>query len=622
MSCFTLPIKKERKNLSYVIVNKYAYGMPWKVVRNMCDFHGINLTWRKNGIIERNLKKTTSYCIDGCSMKLTTSVLHIEEAAELIHYTESSDKDVEALNCAIEKCIQVSLNPTLELTKKGLIRGISSNKQWSIAQTVYVLCKKENNQKYKNLHKTKSHACLLEAKKLKKEVTELYDYFMRDNDVFIKYEDHIRWSKKVEQEEYFEYVDVKIPAYTVYEEVVSKSLPFSVSKEYGKIYNYTGYLINEEEIDKFIKEKNIVDNYKKNAIRTAIHNSKKGEITKNVIDMIVPKAIYNSDFSYFSKTNEYNVMNNYKDYSEISGRFFMVAKEIYSDEELNHFESLNSMETENLLRIKYPGLGKKAFERAKRELRKEIEEKRKRNNEKTYKEVVIPESFKTEKISKIKEKVSYIPILQKDLKIESSERHVDFIKHSFEPEVAIQLRNAKQRLRQFNYFCKYTDFPKFQHMNNLLTHMGSLTKKIRRLFEYGDKPIRKVYGGRLIKNQTILDLVAKKRKTGDEFLELYRKFRIYEGKTKKSFDNKDPDFNKYDFGDINLLKREILLSEMVWSRGVGYWNKEKHNSTLFRLENTQDRIKNWKYSTRLRYKIKSVSHANLEYEEKPAISDS
>jgi hypothetical protein len=572
--CFVEPLSVAMSlnqcSLSYEFINTYSYsGIPTIVFIEFCSIFNLRMSWK----IDQTYYFSGKIKIDGlysCYINGDSSFMqmfypsHLNNIEEFVHYSKSCDKSIETLNASIEEVVKSQVSEYIGFSKEGLSRGLASCSQWELAQTLYVLAKKKFNQKHKNLHCSKKPGLKKKAEQLLDDVVKIQHYFMRDFAVYLNQNDHV--SLKLVEEKIIveEKITKKVPMPSIFEKRRKKNETtfgkIDSLKEFGELKVYKDQVIDMEVVEHFFKEKKINGDHNKNTFVGMLERFKLGKIVENR-GRLVPAVLWDFDFRSLYPDLELHYDEYYKLFAKDADIFFKEKPGEFKPEELENCLDMNFNQMEEYL-IKIRGSMSSSMKKKKLSiLKKEVAKYKESCGILEYVEIPQPDKIVTEILKKeITKKV--LKPYKKYLEIESENKQKTFTAHFFEPVESIEARDYKflySKLRS-----KITNYGVLENLDSLRNGIRNCSSKIRRLLKNGG----------YYRHKSELDKINdKKRKITDMFLQKFKKFK--DTLTIDTFYGVgDPDFNKYDFENINLIKRDILIKRMCWTDHTNNDNKK------------------------------------------------
>jgi hypothetical protein len=604
--------------------NLFCYGMPSKLLirfsiylkfgltYKLDNFNYSNLTARKK-LQNSNLQKTNGYLqlfennyfLYSDSLKgveIVTRANHeyrpIDKCpGELIHYLYSSDKENEALNAAIEFVIKEKINSSFCFhnikmkfvdykfvpINKQITMENKTRKDWEIVQSTYVLAKNAFGQKHLNLHVSKRQPILKIAKELVQDIKKIYHYLMKDNSYYIPAHEHYTILKEIEEYEVSQSVAEQPP--DIYVPIVKKTEPLAniVVPGKGELWNVRDQEIDQDKLEEFAQERGVKS---LRMLREFIEILLECKVTKGVpkgMDYLTLTQLW---FLMGMEKDDVNLRNENEKMWEYYGIVMNLIKKVLKPKDLTFprdflrtlydvpFKEFNEhlKNFDNTLKGKAL---KSKLNTLKLDVLKMKREENPPDDVVEYTAVKQPITYVTKIVKKTRVKVSK-KLIKKNV-IQSEKKHQDFIKHEMPPEMAILLRNAKHRFTLFRKSKNYAncDFPKLHHLRNCMSALRNSSKKLRYCIK--EKIIHF--------DKARYDLAVKrKREANSRFYQSYLEFKSYmdEKKIKEKgllFSKLDPDFQIYDFREVNLMKMKLLIGGVCWSRDklkcVGKWENRK-----------------------------------------------
>jgi len=632
--CYARPFRKYLSKLRHVtedeividdFLNVFCFGIPTQVLLEYSEILGFGISFSQENKFKANthalrfiegmngkasdfISISDNYFIKGSSL-VCCEVIWIQEkrqyeyknikhnCGDLVHYVQSSDKSVEALNASIEQVIKTKLNSTFNIVKSGIYMEKNTNREWALAQTVYILSKRLNNQKFKNLHLSKNKGVLSEAENLVNDVQKMYNFFMRDNDYYISASNHYTLdissvSIPVERtiSKWQQQPDLYVPESSIETETKKE-------EETNVMLDLHDRVLDEALVQTFLNEhpRLHVQQFKDLIIKLA--KAKKDEFGQ-------PNGMLSFDLMNLSQAYGMNPKSFYYDahqtgvlwelYEKMKPdllRFMKEKDKQFSHDMLEKYAKLKYSEFEGYLKQDFPGLSKNQLKKLISTLKKELqelaakkEEMEKQSDEKEQKirYVAVPQPPILVKETVVTYKRKTVSKLIPKKLIQSEEAHKDFIKHTLNPDPKILYRNAKHRYSTLVYSTKLydMDYEKEEHLANCFRGARAAAKKLRNCFTRGLHAIGSIEYKKLVHRKAIAD-----KKFYDEYnifkkhLDGFNKDR-YNKNVNIKVTESELDFNEYDFEHLNLIKLKILLGEVYWSRDKLKLRCNKKNRAL------------------------------------------
>jgi hypothetical protein len=537
---------------------------------------------------------TPLYCIDGdsiqwCSDRARILNVPIEELDEtlsprhdVLHHVFSDLKEAEATISGLEHVIQARISKEIHFHWHGIQRGNANNRQWELAQTLYVMRMKEMSLKYKNVHFSKRKNVIKEAEELLLEARGLYDYYMRDHDVYILADDHYtlkkteRIHRKVTQvreiyqpPSYFVEADSEAEKQA---EPVQKYHKWTINED--RFYEFCAKELEPKRLDERIPLLIESINYMKKQIgsskpldRDMIHERafiRNEELRKKSPGFMNLGVWYNYDL----EMERFNVY--IKDFFENKLISLLdPPKKVDIPEEYSKYFNMSDVEIMSALKKEKQEKGERLSNNQAKKILSSIKAAKKEKKEQEEAvgpgqvkmiEIVPPKEIRM--VEKVEEKfvTEYKPIPNR--LIMSEEKHTDFVKHSYPPEPKVIIRNAK----------KYV-------INAARRDLAS-GKRVRDMKKNSQNNQRRMH--RLAQNrynsycEDERKALWKKRNDCDRgFVKLYHELKDKRFREPNRLPYKEPDFNVYDFAAVNRSKQLILIGEVFWARGKYTKSKEK-----------------------------------------------
>jgi hypothetical protein len=588
-------MKRIGRSVSFSFENRYFNGINARVFIELGMLLGAGGLWVKDCPVYFG---TPLYCIDGDSIQWCSDIIRqrrisaedldqvLRPRKDFLHHVFSDLKEAEATISGLEHVIQTRISKEITFHWQGIRRGNATNRQWELAQTLYILRMKEMSLKYKNVHCSKRKSIIQEAETLLLEARGLYDYYMRDHDVYILAQDHYTLKKveRVEKKIVKKTELVQPPSYfvEVHPEEEKQSEPVAKYKRWtineDKFYQFCAEELEPEGLEERIPHLIESINHMKNSIglrprpftpykRTSIYTEAflpKLEIRKKVPGFTVDNIWHNYELEEYvyevfikdffenklipmlTPPKKLEVPDEYSKYFNMSDSEIMEA---LKKEKAEKREQLSNKQAKKIIA---------SIKAAKRDRTKQ--EEAATPGQVKMVEVTPPAEFQI--VEKIEERliVEYKPIPGR--LILSEEKHTDFVKHSYPPEPKIIVRNAKKYVAN-------------AAKNRIVNRVRA--RDMRRNSRSLQKKLHDMVASRLHRfYQKDRGILWNKRKESDRiYLKLYNELKQKRFGEANQLPFKEPDFNVYDFATINRSKQLILAGEIFWTRGKYTKSKEK-----------------------------------------------
>jgi len=548
------------EKMGNLFVNRYCSGIKPNTLVEIGLMLGSGSIWEFEGT--RQVGITPTFCISGDSTRWCTDQYSIdrsylgeglEEAADMIHHVFSDNKDAEATLAALERVVKANIFEEITFNFNGMHRNGAPNRQWELAQTVYVRAMKKMMLKHKNLHVSKRSSVNMEADKLLAEVWGLYHYFTKDNKVYVPAAKHYTLKPTlVVEAKSFEYLDpVRQPDY--YEEIPGQG---------PERINYTTYKVNIEKSEEWRKSFKHMDKFRDKLLEwIQEHKGSIGEPWHTLNQNRALTDIFGNEIDWFDEEGSYRY------WEDALDRIFVRAEKAFNEDlaglmenprlnmDVERFKGLDDEGIMNLLVSEgnSKSKSKKQVGTIKRAIRDQIAipKKMPKMEKKFGGWKMVP---KKEEWTESKWKL--LPHINNLL--ESKEKHADFVLHEYSPNFKIQVRNAKRYLRKRIRHLpkKDREYPR-QLLNGANKQSRILRNKMKKKHKFERRTVRKEN-----KNNSLHVARRKKEKILLDYVEKDRRDR-----RPKDIEYAEVDFDKYDFESINKQKLVIISMEVFWSRG-------------------------------------------------------
>jgi hypothetical protein len=627
--CYLQPFVTLARNRSFSIdfgfLNRYGEGMPLPHLIQYSESLGFGLTWRLNGEVHQNTPAQLKVGEDRffnnffvlrdrlIKFQRITQYMgyhlsdRIADSHEIVHYTFSDTREIEALNSAIEFVIKSSINDTFEVQRYGIKMEKNSCSEWELVQTIYVLSKHFFKQHFHNLHRTKKKGLLQKAQDKVEDIKKAYYYLMKDDTYYIAAEDHYTVALERKEVE-VETVETKwvTPPPVVKERVVGPPAPFPFLQGYKPKDFLFGQ--NLDRIKELMPQTAILEINDLNRVFL-----KNNTTFREITDLVYPKPNYQnlqiesghidvlcSKYRWLAKGHIEQSLRNImaskdsEDFLKNLAEIFFLCTNAYETDPhklesfynemlspcmcekswtfgLEHAQACKDFTTDQE-RNKYylehieqsswsSSKKKKTISAFRSEARRAHDLFNKPSEPEPVVELIsIPQPPRqVTEVTKSVKKVVTRTLKPKNL-IKSEEQHADFIAHTMPADPRIVFRGRRRRFgvwvaKHFGYFPE----PR-KHLGPLLNihkQLANLSKKIKRL----------VMDGR---GKQVSKLCKQKHQIRERFTALYEKFENYRkwGVDDYKYVNTDPDFTKYDFQELNLRKRLLLMGGVCWNRST------------------------------------------------------
>jgi hypothetical protein len=368
--------------------------------------------------------------------------------------------------------------------------------------------------------------------------------------VYINKADHIfvKEVKEIVKEEYETHEYVQPP--TVFVEK-QKTNTNKIIPLFGEIVSYKDKVIDMDRVNEYMSEVDIPE-YMRNSFVNVIEKVKTGDVVY-IGDAAYPSGYSDFDFNCLFEDKNLSLISAYKLFSQNASQFFKKREYDHSLEELAACVMMNNKELESFYKDKHGNVSKSGLKKGISALRKEIRLYQEENEIKEYVEVKPPRKLITTVKTRDVVKKRYVR-MKKPLELESEDKMKSYEAHLFKAEKAILARNSKFIYHKMKK--KIKDRGQAEHLRALVNGMRKLSRRIRKLLSSG---------GFLQGEPAVVDRLKKKNILTDEFLKDFGKLKK-EMTIERFEDSDDVDFNIYDFEEVNLIKRNILLGQMCWSR--------------------------------------------------------
>jgi hypothetical protein len=627
--CFLQPFVelalKLNVSIDFGFLNRYQAGMPLDVLIEYSEQLSFGLTWRTNQEAVQNtvskMKRTDKELTTNNFFVLKDRLIKVKrvtqylgyvtastlaDSGKLVHYVFSDNREVEALNSAIEFVIQSTINDTFSIERHKIVLNKNSCKEWELVQTIYVLAKHAFKQRYHNVHRTRQKSLLSKAEEKVEDIKKVYYYLMKDDTYYVPASDHFTMVLKKE-----EFVTETLvtrweeqPPKTIERRVGPPPLfPFLKGFEPDPVM----YGANLNKIKELAPSDSVFDTKDLTRI-TLQHGSVKRDITSLVFKLpeyehkgVNPSGIDALSLSFRSVSR-----------GELEQ---LIQKILKSKEPLEHIENLlslmytkkfySNLQPEDIqkfyLEMVAPCIGAKEWKYGEqhaincqgfttdREIYQYYEEHVEQSNWSNSKKKKARSEFRSEarrahrfyntpepapqvELVTVAQPPKQVQEVVKNVKhrmkkslvpkklIQSEEKHSDFIAHSMPADPRIVFRGLRRRfgLQLQNFWeGKKMGQIHYESLMNVHRQIGNLARKINRAYMEGNP-------------KRASDLCKKKHQARERFINLYTKF---ENKRKwgnecYKYENIDPDFSIYDFKELNIRKRLLLLGGVCWSRSA------------------------------------------------------
>jgi len=549
----------------------------------------------------------------------------LPDSGELVHYVYSDQREVESLNAAIEHVLKKQLNETFEIKFNGVYMNKNSCSEWEVAQTVYVLSKRFFKQKHKNLHVSSKPRLLAKAAPLVEDIKKIWNYFMKDDDYYVAASDHfsveIQVTEEVKEREVYRLVEQ--PSYFVEERVEEKNeremrlpgaqkyeflrslrpekgellenyqrleatLPegatlsmdwsFHLKMDYqGERTDLTDFVfvpldlkqfeIDEEKLEEFISKNKI---YESGMFRNFVQVFMRDGLT---VDKFAQCFL---EFDCDRRRRSYSQIQNADFYYKAVASFMSTKSYVYPTNHLNNCLGLSVNEIYRYYEqhVQNPSWSSSKKNRQRSSFKREAlhfqmantgaQEESKQEEEPKAPTIIFREVKPEPKYMKVTEtetiRKGRRALVPKNL-IQSENKMADFIKHTMKPKPTILGRSISRQVTLIesnkSQKKKYAENADFRYLAKTRRHIKDLTKKIHRLRKLRDRETKM----QAIRAEKFA--VLKKYAAAYKRFDNHRRF----GNPDHKFFLNDPDFNRYDFEEINKLKKLILMGGVCWSRG-------------------------------------------------------
>jgi hypothetical protein len=612
-------------SIDFGFLNFYQEGMPLNTLVQYSEMLSFGLTWRVNGrpvqnSVSKNKTTADDIVINNflilkdrlIKVKRTTQYLGymvadtLPDSDQIVHYVFSDTREVEALNSAIEFVIQSSINDTFSIERYKIVLNKNSCREWELVQTIYVIAKHAFKQRYHNVHKSKQKSVLQKAYLKLEDIKKVYYYLMKDDTYYVEASDHLTMvltreefvtetvvTKWVEQPPKiierpianpapFPFLEGFVPHPIMYGDNFNKIKELAPPGSHfntnllseltltcrGVTKDITSLVFKLPEFEHTDLTPNALDvlskyfrSLSKGGIEQMIRKVFKSKDSKEYITNMV-NLIYSKQIIF-----DMQPMQVQKFYIEVlfpctcpkdwkyGRQHARNCKDFTTDREIYQYYEEH---------IEQPDWSSSKKKKARSEFRSEAHRaNRFYNKPETPPQIELisvaqPAKMVQEVVKKVGHKVKKT-LVPKSL-IQSEEKHSDFIAHSMPADPRITFRGLRRRfgLQLQNYWeYKRTDKPHHESLMNVHRQIENLTKKINRSYMEGN-------------TKRASDLCKKKHLARAKFISLYTRSENERkwGSEYYTYKNTDPDFSTYDFKELNLRKRTLLLGGVCWSRST------------------------------------------------------
>jgi uncharacterized protein YbaA (DUF1428 family) len=599
--------------------------MPLEHLIQYSEALGFGLSWRKNGEVHQNTeargKQGENRFFNNffvlrdrlIRFQRVTQYLgyhlsdRIADSHELVHYAFSDRREIEALDSAIEFVIKSSINDTFEVERYGIKMNKNSCSEWELVQTIYVQSKHFFKQHFHNLHRTKKKGLLQKAQEKVEDIKKVYYYMMKDDTYYVAADDHFSVTVETKEEEFEQVVTKWVqPPPVIIEKAVGppalfpflegfKPQNFLFGQNLDKIRELMpeGCTIEDRRLDRFIlthrgSPRDITEliyplpdyqhfsyepenlDFLCSQYRWPDRNLLEMELrkmlnAKSSSEYINAMAVLLCHGRYTLETTPHEIEEYYRN---VLSKCLCPKKWVFG---LEHAMACKDMTTDQqrsqyyLEHIEQKGWSsskkKKTISAFRGEARRAHHFFNESNEEEKAVELIsvnLPPKQVTEVIKTVK-KISKRTLKPKRL-IKSEEQHEDFIAHTMPADPRIEFRGLR---RVFGIQMSSG----FEFRKSHRKHHGALVNMHKQLKNLARKTKRLNLEG---KSKMAMELAKKKHQIRERFVTLYKKFENYRkwGVDDYKYVNTDPDFTKYDFKELNIRKRLLLMGGVCWNRST------------------------------------------------------
>jgi hypothetical protein len=625
--CFLQPFVELALQLNVSIdfgfLNRYQAGMPLDVLIAYSELLSFGLTWRVNQTAVQNtasrMKTTNKEMLTNNFFVLEDRLIKVKritqylgymtastiaDSKNLVHYVFSDNREVEALNSAIEFVIQSTINDTFSIERYRIVLNKNSCREWELVQTIYVMAKHAFKQRYHNVHKSKQKGLLLKATEKVEDIKKIYYYLMKDDTYYVPASDHFTMVLKREEfvtetlvtkweeqppktiERYigprapFPFLQGFEPDPVMYGDNLSKIKELSPPDSVFDTEDLTRITLQHGVVKRDITslvfkvpeyEHKGVDPRGVDALSASFRSVSRGELesyiqkilkskepeehVQNLMSLMFTKKFYPrlqpEDIQKFYIEMLSPCIGNkewkYGEQHAINCQGFTTDREIYQYYEEHIEQSSWSSSKKKKARSEFRSEARRAHRFYNKPESAPLVE---------LITVVQPPKQVQEVVKEVKHRMKK-KLVPKKL-IQSEEKHSDFIAHSMPADPRIVFRGLRRRFGLQMQNCwegKMINQVHYESLMNVHRQITNLARKINRSYMEGNP-------------KRASELCKKKHQARERFINLYTKFenRRKWGSEHYKYKNTDPDFSVYDFKELNLRKRLLLLGGVCWSR--------------------------------------------------------
>jgi hypothetical protein len=184
--------------LSFTFIQSYCGGLEWRDFITIANMLGIRLFWKKGGNFYTTYYQRPyhcSYVIHGASILVANEYLFIPDSIEDVLHSNfnSNDKYQLALDVALQEVMKNNINQCLTFERGKLIMPTKNNRDWKLAQALYIRMKKKHSQPYRNLTGNSIKLWMKDkVTTLEEKVEKLYNFFLYDRVFYLAKSEHVK----------------------------------------------------------------------------------------------------------------------------------------------------------------------------------------------------------------------------------------------------------------------------------------------------------------------------------------------------------------------------------------------------------------------------------------------